>query len=141
MDALYRSLREARDETVLPLVVDLSDPSPALGWRNAERQTLVDRGPPDLTLCLALVHHLSITNNVPLREIVGWLRSLDAEIVVEFPHREDPMVATLLQSKSDDAHPDYARDTFEGLLEGSFDTIEVLRLPAQTRTLYYARPR
>jgi hypothetical protein len=141
VDALYRSLREVRDETVLPLVVDLSDPSPALGWRNAERRTLVDRGPPDLALCLALVHHLSITNNVPLREIVGWLRSLDAEIVVEFPHREDPMVATLLQSKSDDAHPDYARDTFEGLLGGSFETIEVLRLPAQTRTLYYARPR
>ena len=51
------------------------------------------------------------------------------------------MVATLLRSKSDDAHPDYARDTFEGLLGGSFDTIEVLRLPAQTRTLYCARPR
>jgi hypothetical protein len=141
VDALYRSLRQDRDKTILSLVVDLSNPSPALGWRNAERRTLADRGPPDLTLCLALVHHLSITNNIPLREIVEWLRSLDGEIVIEFPDRDDPMVTTLLQSKGDDAHPDYSRDTFEALLTASFDVVESLRLAAQERTLYHVRPR
>ena len=141
VDALYRSLRQDRDKTILSLVVDLSNPSPALGWRNAERRTLADRGSPDLTLCLALVHHLSITNNIPLREIVEWLRSLDGEIVIEFPDRDDPMVTTLLLSKGDDAHPDYSRDTFEALLAASFDVVESLRLAAQERTLYHVRPR
>jgi hypothetical protein len=65
--------------SILPLVVDLADPSPGIGWRNSERSTLIDRGRPELTLCLALVHHLSIGRNIPLRELVDWLRSFCEE--------------------------------------------------------------
>ena len=71
VDGFYRSLRSTKNDSILPLVVDLTNPSPALGWRNAERSTLLERGTPDLVLCLALVHHLSIANNVPLREVVS----------------------------------------------------------------------
>ena len=114
VDALYRALRDDADRKVLPLVVDLGDPSPAIGWRNAERATLLDRGSPELVLCLALVHHLSISGNVPLREVVRWLRALDSEVVIEFPDRGDPMVQRLLGAKRDEAHPDYTRTSFEG---------------------------
>jgi len=140
VDALYMALREAHDRTILPLVVDLSNPSPALGWRNAERRTLLDRGAPDLVLALALVHHLSISGNVPLREIVDWLRALECEVVVEFPDREDPMVQRLLGGKRDDAHPDYGRETFEALLNASFRVVDSHDLPSGTRTLYHAAP-
>ncbi len=99
VDALYRSLRDSASTSILPLVLNLADPSPAIGWRNGERLTLPGRGLPDLALCLALVHHLSITNNVPLREIVAWMRSLGCEVVVEFPARTDPMVQRLLGAK------------------------------------------
>ncbi len=141
IDALYSSLRSERNPKILPLVADLADPSPPLGWRQRERLTLLDRGNPDLVLCLALVHHLSISRNVPLREIVDWLRDLDSELVVEFAGREDPMVQRLLSGKRIDAHPDYDRAGFERLLEERFEVLDELELPSGTRTLYFARPR
>jgi hypothetical protein len=140
VDGLYRSLRERGDSVVLPLVVDAANPSPAMGWRNAERTSLVDRGSPDLVLCLALVHHLSITCNLPLREIVGWLRSLDCDVVLEFPDRADPMVRRLLAGKRDNAHPDYSSSTFEELLRASFRVVETLQLTSGTRRLYHVLP-
>lgn len=141
VDVLYRKLRAGGSQAILPLVVDLLNPSPALGWRNVERGTLVERGRPQLVLCLALVHHLSITGNVPLREVVVWLRSLDSEVVVEFPHRDDPMVQRLLAAKGAGAHPDYERDRFERVLGDALDVTDSCELPSGARTLYLARPR
>jgi hypothetical protein len=140
VDALYLALRSDGNRTIVPLVVDLGNPSPALGWGNAERKTLIDRGSPDLVLALALVHHLSISGNVPLREVVGWLRGLDCEVVVEFPDRGDPMVQRLLGGKRDDAHPDYDRETFEALLHAAFRITDSCGLPSGTRTLYHLVP-
>jgi hypothetical protein len=141
VDALYRALARDDERRILPLVVDLADPSPAIGWRNRERQTLVERGRPELALCLALVHHLSITRNVPLRELVDWLRSLECEVVVEFPSRTDPMVQRLLAAKRSGAHPDYDRGTFDSLLRTRFQVVDVTELPSGSRALYFARPR
>ena len=139
--ALYSALRRDDNRSILPLVVDLANPSPSLGWRNRERVTLVERGAPDLALCLALVHHLSIGSNIPLREVIDWLRSLDCVVVVEFPARTDPMVERLLGAKRSDAHPDYDRETFDSLLRARFDVVDLVELPSGTRTLYLARPR
>ena len=141
IDALYTAVRRDENRSILPLVVDLADPSPSLGWRNRERMTLAERGLPDLALCLALVHHLSIGSNIPLREFVDWLKSLDCEVVVEFPDRADPMVQRLLGAKRSDAHPDYDGDTFDSLLRARFDVADMLELSSGTRTLYFARPR
>ena len=140
VDALYATLKAEGERKILPLVVDLSNPSPAIGWRNVERATLVDRGAPELALALALVHHLSISGNVPLREVVGWLRGLKTELVIEFPGRGDPMVQRLLGAKREDAHPDYSRETFETLLRASFEIVDSVELASGTRTLYHAVP-
>ena len=86
---------------MLPLVLDLSDPSPGLGWRSRERPPFVERVRPDLVLCLAVVHHLALTNTVPLDEIVAFLADFGAPLVVEFPHRDDVMAARLLARKRD----------------------------------------
>ncbi len=141
VDRLYVSLRDESSRSILPLVVDLADPSPAIGWDNAERATLTRRGLPDLSLCLALVHHLSISRNVPLREVVRWLRALGGEVVVELPDRADPMVRRLLLGKRDGAHPDYSRETFEQELRSRFEIVESAELASGTRTLYHAVPR
>src|SRR5207245_2035956 len=74
--AVVDRLAREENENLLPLVVDLADPSPSLGWRGAERRHLPARGRPDLTLALALVHHLAITRNVPLAELLDWFASL-----------------------------------------------------------------
>jgi len=140
VERLYQTLREDRETRILPLVMDVCDPSPALGWRGRERGTLADRGRPGLTLCLALVHHMAITRNVPLREVVGWLASLGGTVVVEFPERTDPMVQRLLAGKRDDAHGDYSRAHFERCLHEAFAVERRQELPSGERVLYEARP-
>jgi hypothetical protein len=140
VDALYRRLREEGREDVLPLVMSLTDPSPDLGWRGRERASLERRARPELVLCLAVAHHVCITGNVPVRELLDWLRSLGAVLVIEFPDRSDPMVRRLLSGKREGSNPDYETATFERALEQRFAVDRSLRV-SDTRTLYEARPR
>ena len=139
VDGLYRALRDEGRTDILPLVMSVTDPSPDLGWRGLERARLERRGTPDLALALALIHHVVITGNVPVREFVAWLRSLDTALVIEFPEREDPMVQKLLSGKTEKANPDYERETFERVLGERFEVERTERLGS--RTLYEARPR
>jgi SAM-dependent methyltransferase len=140
VEALYRGLRDERERRILPLVVDLADPSPGLGWRGRERRRLEERGDPDLVLALALVHHVSITANVPLAEFLDWLRDLEAEIVIEFPTREDPMVRRLLSGKREGSNADYELANFERRLGERFEVERSERLPSGLRVLYFVRP-
>jgi ribosomal protein L11 methylase PrmA len=141
VDALYRSLRADGPANVLPLVMDLVDPSPARGWRNEERRAFTDRARPDLVLALALVHHLAIAANVPLPEVVSWFRSLGATLVVEFVEPHDPMAAQLLGNKPTGLFDDYRIDVFEKLLDEQFAIDRREALPSGSRTLYLATPR
>ncbi len=141
VDHLYRALREEAIGNVLPLVMDLTDPSPALGWRGTERRAFTDRGAPDLVLALALVHHLAIAANIPLPEVVEWLRSFDTEVVVELPDRDDPMAQRLLANKPAHVHADYGLATFEPLLGKAFEIRRREVLPGGTRTIFHAAPR
>jgi hypothetical protein len=140
VDALYRRLREERREDVLPLVMSVTDPSPDLGWRHRERASLERRGAPGLVLCLAVVHHVCITGNVPVRELLDWLRALGAALVIEFPDRSDPMVQRLLGGKREGSNPDYEHDTFERALAERFE-VDRSEAVSPTRTLYEAHPR
>jgi SAM-dependent methyltransferase len=140
VDALYRRLRDEGREDILPLVMNVCDPSPDLGWRGRERASLERRGTPELVLCLAVVHHVCITGNVPVREFLDWLRSLDAALVIEFPDRSDPMVHRLLSGKRAGSNPDYEREAFERALEDRF-VIDRREAVSDTRTLYEAHPR
>jgi SAM-dependent methyltransferase len=142
VEILYRQLRDAGSQTILPLTVNLADPSPGLGWRGGERKPLPDRGRPDLVLALAVVHHLAISANVPVRDVVRWLADLGGSLVVEFPTREDPMVQKLLRSKREGLHSDYDRGFFERCLEEAFDVQRTLaHLDSGTRVLYFAVPK
>jgi SAM-dependent methyltransferase len=141
VELLYRELRDAGEGKILPLTMNIADPSPGLGWNGLERKPLVQRGRPDLVLALALVHHLAIAANVPIKEIVDWLASLGGALVVEFPTREDPMVQKLLAPKRKGLHPDYERGFFERCLREAFDVRRSEHLGSDTRVLYFATPR
>jgi ribosomal protein L11 methylase PrmA len=138
--AVLDRLARERNERILPLVVDLADPSPSLGWRGAERRHLPARGKPDLTLALALVHHLAITRNVPLAELLDWFASLGS-LVVEFVDPSDEMAQRLLAAKREGLHDDYTRDEFERLLGERFDVERTQELAGGRRVLYLAHPR
>jgi hypothetical protein len=141
LELLYRELRDEGDERILPLTIDVADPSPGLGWRGLERGALAVRGRPDLVLALALVHHLTISANVPVREVVDWLAGLGSALVVEFPTREDPMVKKLLAPKREGLHPDYELGHFERCLAEAFTIDRSERLGSGTRVLFLARPK
>jgi hypothetical protein len=141
VDHLYRELRAESDERILPLVMDLSDPSPGTGWRSRERRSFVERVRPDLTLCLAVVHHLALTNTVPFPEIVELLHDLGAPLVVEMPHRDDPMAARLLGRKRDGLFDHYDVPEWEAALSRRFEVLERTSLPSGHRTMYRCSPR
>ncbi|WP_262285372.1 class I SAM-dependent methyltransferase [Micromonospora sp. MA102] len=139
VDALYRALREEGEERILPLVMDLADPSPGGGWRGVERAAFADRARADVVLALALVHHLAIGRNVPLPEVLDQLAALTVtggSLVVEFVHPDDPMARRLLANKPDGLFPDYRREVFEALLAARGRVVGRTELPSGTRTLY-----
>ena len=140
VEALYRTLRAEGSRTILPLVGNVADPSPGLGWRGAERSTLAERARPDLTLCLALVHHVALSSNVPVRSFLDWLAELETEVVVEFPTRDDPMVQRLLSRKGPGANPEYDTEVFERALDERWRVERREVLPSGTRILYRAIP-
>jgi|tagenome__1003787_1003787.scaffolds.fasta_scaffold20987262_2 hypothetical protein len=141
VNAMYRSLRADGIGNVLPLVMNLMDPSPARGWRGTERSAFTDRGAPDLVLALALVHHLAIGSNVPLPEVVSWLRSIGGTLVVEFVEPHDPMAERLLANKRAGLFPDYRIDAFEAELAKHYTIERTVALPGGSRTLFVAEPR
>jgi SAM-dependent methyltransferase len=141
VELLYRALREEGEERILPLTMNLADPSPGLGWRGLERKAMPDRGKPDLVLALALVHHVAISANVPVKEFLDYLVSLGCSLVIEFPTRDDPMVQKLLAPKREGLHPDYDRSFFERSLAQAFDVERSEVLASGTRVLYFARPK
>ena len=132
----YRQLKDENNEVrVLPLVLDLTNPSPALGWANEERDTLEERGPVDLALALALVHHLAIGNNVPLEMIADWFARLARHLVVEFVPKDDPKVGFMLASR-EDIFTDYTEAGFERAFERRFQIRAKEAVGGSGRILY-----
>jgi hypothetical protein len=136
VERLYQSLKAEKQERILPLVGNVVDASPNLGWRGAERKSLRERGRPELTLCLALIHHVVIGAHVPLREFIDWLASLGSDVVIEFVDKSDPMVKTLLRNKRDD-YSDYSLELFERWLSQHFRIVRREPLASGTRTLFH----
>ena len=139
-DRLYRALRDEGQDRILPLVTDLANPSPGIGWRNRERAPFFGRSRPDAVLCLALLHHLAIGRNVPLGELTDWLAGLGRRVIVEFVDPEDPMATQLLGNKPEGLFPDYRREVFEKLLAERFTIERREELPSGTRVLYAGTP-
>jgi hypothetical protein len=77
---------------------------------------------------------------VPFDEIVGFLRDFDAPLVVEMPHRDDPMAARLLARKRPGLFDHYDRPAWEEALRRRFEIVEQVTLPSGTRTLYHCQP-
>ncbi len=125
-----------RPPNVLPLLQNVLDPSPNWGWRQAERRDLQTRCPPDLLLCLAVVHHAVISGNVPLAEFIDWLAGLTPRLVIEWVSRDDEKVQALLRNR-EDIYWDYDQAHFEQQLARHFDIRKKLDLDAGRRRLYW----
>ena len=136
----YRRVKANDERHVLPLVCDLTDPSPAIGWANEERMTLQQRGPADMLLALALVHHLAIANNVPLDRVALYLSSLGRRLIIEFVPKGDEKVTQLLSTR-EDVFPRYTREGFEEAFQEHFAIEQAESIKGTDRVLYLMRTR
>ena len=134
----WRTLSAEARASVLPLVMDLTNPSPALGWALEERRSLIQRGPADLVMALALVHHLAIGNNVPLEGIAALFAKLGRQAIVEFVPKEDPMTQHLLAARRD-VFPDYTLDGFRAAFARHFTIVDEAPVADSRRTLFLVR--
>ena len=125
---------------MLPLVLDLTNPSQDLGWGGNERAAFFKRAKPDLVLALALVHHLRITNNVSTAFIADLFSKIAPALIIEFVPKTDPMSQKLLLHRDDIFH-DYDEESFERAFAEKFSTIKKAPIPQTQRTLYYLRRR
>jgi hypothetical protein len=119
---------------------DLRNPSPSLGWANRERPSLAGRGPADVAMALALVHHLAIGNNVPLSMVAQYFAELGRNLIIEFVPKTDPMVQTLLANR-EDIFPNYDRSGFESAFGEHFTIKQAEPIPESERILYLMQGR
>jgi SAM-dependent methyltransferase len=134
VDALYRRVR-AGGHNILPLVMDLANPSPDQGWAQTERRGLTQRGTADVALCLALIHHIAIGGNVPFGRFADWLASFARCAIIEFVPKTDPMVQRLFLTRKD-VYPQYTQQHFEAALTTRFSIAERAPIPENDRVLY-----
>jgi hypothetical protein len=136
----YRRVRADDERGILPLLLDFTNPSPAQGWAHTERLSLEERGPADLVLALALVHHLAIGANVPLPRVAEFFARLGEWLVIEFVPKGDPQVQRLLRHRPD-IFPDYTREGFEAAVAPWFESVEARPVEDTDRVLYRLRRR
>ncbi|MCX6114959.1 MAG: SAM-dependent methyltransferase [Proteobacteria bacterium] len=120
---------------ILPLMSDLTSPTPAIGWGHAERMSLVERGPADLLLSLALIHHLAISNNTPLALIAEYFSKCSRNLIIEFVPKTDSQVQKLLATRKD-IFPEYTQEFFEKEFSNFFKIISAEKISGSERVLY-----
>lgn len=131
----FLAIRNDNVNNILPIVMDLGNPSPGVGWMNQERMSLAERGPCDMVFALALVHHLAISNNVPLSRIAEFFHGIGDSLVIEFVPKEDSQVKRLLATRAD-VFRDYTKAHFEDVFQRSFSILRSDDVPGSCRTLY-----
>jgi len=131
----YLAVKQYGEKHLLPLVIDLTNPSASIGWAHQERESLLARGPVELVMALALIHHLAISNNVPLEKVAEFLASAGNWAIVEFVPKSDSQVKRLLATRKD-IFDSYTEAGFEKAFDGYFKLVTKVPLQGSERTLY-----
>lgn len=134
IERLYLRVR-SNSSRVLPLVIDLMNPSSGSGWMNEERAPFLDRGKSDVVLALALVHHLAIGQNLPFRMMAECFARLGRWLIVEFVPKNDSQAQRLLRARTD-IFPDYDEVHFQQAFEPAWSLIEAADVPGSDRKLF-----
>ena len=131
----YLTAVDKGETNILPLFLDLTNPSPGIGWENEERQSFLERGHADTALALALIHHLVISNNLPLDRIASFFRNICSSLIIEFIPKSDSNAQRLLATR-EDIFPDYTQEAFESEFSKLFKIQASVNIRNSERTLY-----
>ena len=132
----YLDCLQEKQSHVLPLILDLTNPSSDIGWANEERMSLHHRGPVDAIFALALIHHLAISNNLPLEKLADFFSKLCRYLIIEFIPKNDSNVQKLLASRKD-IFPEYTVEGFEMAFSEYFAIKSKIQIKNSCRTLYF----
>lgn len=135
INELYLKIKKENITNILPLLNDLVNPSPAIGWANAERVAFNSRLKADLVLALALVHHLAIANNIPFHMIADWLSPMGNFLIIEFVPKTDEKVKLLLQNR-EDIFNNYSIEDFKKGFEKNYQILKEENVGYNNRTLF-----
>jgi len=136
----YLRNKKDNEKGILPLVMDLTNPSSSIGWANSERDSLIERGGADLVLFLALIHHIAISNNVPFDKISKFLAEITRYLIIEFVPKEDSQVQKLLSTR-EDIFDGYEIESFKKSFSVEFEILSEQRLEESYRTLFFMKNR
>jgi len=134
----YLKCIEKNESNILPLLLDLTNPSPGIGWQNEERLSLRQRGPADAVFALALIHHLAISNNLPFNKIADFFGKICNSLIVEFVPKTDSQVQRLLSTRKD-IFTNYKQQVFESEFSRYFTIQSSAKIRDSERTLYLMR--
>ncbi len=132
----YLKIKHDKETNIFPLVSDLSNPSPSLGWANKERKSLSQRASNvDLILALALIHHLRFTCNIPFENMAEYFSSISRYMIIEFVDKQDSKVQKMLLNRKD-VFDDYTQENFESVFGKHYNFIKKEKISDTARTLY-----
>ena len=131
----YQEVVKNNERKILPLQIDLTNPSSDIGWHNNERSSLIKRGPSSLVLALALIHHLAISNNLPFYRIVEFFYDISNYLIIEFVPKTDSQVQRLLATR-EDIFDEYSKENFELNFKKYFKLLKSVKLENSERFLY-----
>lgn len=131
----YLDCVKRKERFILPLVMDITNPSPGIGWVNRERRSLLERGPADMVFALALIHHLVISNNMPVAKLAEFFGALCNFLVIEFVPENDPQVQRLIKGGVDSLQ-DYNQQIFEHEFAKFFNLRQSMKIKDSGRILY-----
>ncbi len=134
----YQEYVSKKETNILPLLLDLANPSPSIGWENRERMSFIERGPTDTVLALALLHHLVISNNLPFDRVASFLQKLCTSLIIEFIPKSDSQVQRMLSTR-EDIFGDYTQEKFEEEFGNYFRVEQVVKIKNSDRVLYLMR--
>jgi ribosomal protein L11 methylase PrmA len=131
----YLAIKNSNERMLLPLIMDITNPSPGIGWGNEERNSFFKRGNAETVMALALIHHLAISNNIPLEKIAETFQALCKYCIVEWIPKEDSQVQRLLSTRKD-IFQNYTQEYFEACFKKSFCLIDKIQITKTLRYLY-----
>jgi len=131
----YLDCIKNNETNILPLLLDLTNPTPNIGWDNKERLSVIERGPTDVIFALALIHHLVISNNIPLSKIANFFKKNCKYLIIEFVPKNDSQVQRLLSTR-EDIFDQYTQEDFENEFEKYFRIETSFKLKDSDRVLY-----
>ena len=135
--AVERNYQQAKadGQAIVPLLYDFTNPSPGIGFANRERLPIHQRMKPDCIVALAIIHHLAISNNLPLETIAEWMASLTDTLIIEFVPKEDSQVQVLLATRCD-IFSNYNPVAFETAFGAHFSMVHKEPIQDSLRTIY-----